>query len=135
DLDRFKTINDSLGHLMGDHVLVTVAQRIKASIRPVDVVARFAGDEFAMVLEQVDDEVEFADIVARVQAIIAEPISMGDTEIITTMSAGIALGSPAYKNPEDVLRDADNALYKSKSIGVGRYCIFDSSMHEHAVKM
>jgi len=134
DLDRFKTINDSLGHLVGDHVLVTVSQRLKNCVRPMDTVTRFAGDEFAIVLEQISDETEIIDIMARIQLVIAEPIVLDSHEISTSASAGVALGSSHYHSPSEILRDADNALYKSKADGAGRFRIFDSSMHEHAVR-
>jgi diguanylate cyclase (GGDEF)-like protein len=134
DLDRFKTINDSLGHLTGDHVLITTAQRLKRSIRPMDVVARFAGDEFALVLENVESEDEVFEIVSRAQTVMAEPINVENHEIISTSSAGIAMGSSEYENASDLLRDADNALYKAKADGAGRCRMFDSSMHELAVK-
>lgn len=133
DLDRFKTINDSLGHLAGDQVLVEVAQRLRLAVRPMDTIARFAGDEFAMILEWAESESVVLDVVLRVQAMMAEPIVIGHHEIITTVSAGIVMGSLDYKHSADILRDADNALYKSKALGTGRYCLFDSSMHENAL--
>jgi len=134
DLDRFKTINDSLGHLVGDHVLVTVSQRLKSCVRPMDTVTRFAGDEFAVVLDQIKDETEIIDIMARIQSVISEPIVVDSHEISTSASAGVAIGSSHYDSPSEILRDADNALYKSKADGAGRFRIFDSSMHEHAVR-
>lgn len=133
DVDRFKMINDSLGHLAGDHVLVTVAQRLLKVVRPMDVVARFAGDEFAVILDNLHDEEEIGEVMRRIQAVISEPMDIERNEIITSASIGLVISNSEYERAIDLLRDADIALYKSKLEKPGQYQVFDRSMHEEAL--
>jgi diguanylate cyclase (GGDEF)-like protein/PAS domain S-box-containing protein len=133
DLDRFKYINDSLGHAYGDMFLEQVAQLLKLCLRPGDHIARFGGDEFAILLDSVPDEVEAANIAGRIQQALAKPILLDQHETFTSASIGIALSSRGYTNPEDILRDADIAMYSAKHAGKARHAVFDSRMHEEMV--
>jgi diguanylate cyclase (GGDEF)-like protein len=129
DLDNFKVVNDSLGHLEGDQLLITTAGRLKACLRSSDTVARLGGDEFIILLEDIDDISDAINLTNRVQEEVAMPLYINDHEVITTASIGIVMGSKDYVNPTDVLRDADTAMYRAKSLGPGRYAIFDTAMH------
>lgn len=133
DLDRFKVINDSLGHLAGDRLLVTVARRLEACVRPGDTVARLGGDEFTVLLEgllHMNDALVVAD---RIAQDFSRPVLVDGFEVHTTASIGIALDHPGYVKPEDMLRDADTAMYRAKAEGRARYQVFDSEMHDNAV--
>lgn len=131
DLDRFKGINDSLGHAAGDALLVEVAARLQACFRPEDTVARLGGDEFAVLIEDVAGSSSLSGIAGRVQQEIRLPIEIYGQEIAVTASIGIALGTPDHTASEQVLRDADYAMYQAKSRGRARHDIFDSAMHIH----
>jgi diguanylate cyclase (GGDEF)-like protein/PAS domain S-box-containing protein len=129
DFDRFKLINDSLGHSAGDEFLVQVSRRIQNSLRPQDIVARLGGDEFgvlALRLAHEDDAVALAD---RLLEVTRQPFVVAGTELTTSASIGITFSALGYNNPEDVLRDADTAMYKAKSAGKARYALFDASLH------
>jgi diguanylate cyclase (GGDEF)-like protein/PAS domain S-box-containing protein len=129
DFDRFKLINDSLGHGAGDEFLVQVARRIREQVRPHDVVARLGGDEFAILMhrvEGVDDAIALAD---RLMLALRRPFVVAGTEINTSASVGITTSDFDYRTPEDVLRDADIAMYKAKAGGKARYALFDASLH------
>lgn len=128
DLDRFKVVNDTLGHAVGDQVLVEVSNRLGASLRPGDTVARLGGDEFGILLEDVA-AAETAEAVAlRIEAELAKPLHFEGREIFITASIGIALSSAHLGIPEEILRDADLAMYHAKAKGKARHEIFDSSM-------
>jgi len=132
DLDRFKVLNDSLGHLLGDQLLVALARRVEAMLRPTDTFARFGGDEFTILLE--DSAEEGALLVAeRVQELLEKPFRLGEHEVFTTASIGIATSEGRYERPQDVLRDADLAMYRAKEGGGSRAVLFDRSMHKKAV--
>ena len=135
DLDRFKLINDSLGHMIGDQLLVGIAKRLEASLRPIDTIARLGGDEFTILLEDVNDQSEVIFVAERLQKELSAPFSLSGREVFTTMSIGIAFGSKSYAHAEDILRDADTAMYRAKSLGNARYEIFDVAMHAQAVKL
>jgi diguanylate cyclase (GGDEF)-like protein/PAS domain S-box-containing protein len=124
DLDNFKSLNDSLGHLVGDQLLVQVAERVRSQLREADTAARFGGDEFAVLLLNVD----FAAVRAIVRRLLDElraPCRLGDHEIVVTASVGVVTSTAGYEQPEDVLRDADIAMYRAKSAGRGTYVPFD----------
>ncbi len=133
DLDRFKTINDSLGHEAGDRLLVTVAERLRNRLRNEDVLARFGGDEFAVLLEEVADASETIRVAQRIAESLGEPFTVNDHQVNLSTSVGIALGS-AHTNddPEGMLRNADAAMYKAKEQGPGRYAVFDPAMQTRA---
>lgn len=129
DLDRFKVINDSLGHVVGDKLLIAIAGRLRACLRPGDVVARLGGDEFTILLNRTGGELDVAGVVERLQAKISEPFTIDNYEVFTTASVGIILSDDVKRAPEDYLRDADSAMYRAKETGKARYEIFDSEMH------
>jgi diguanylate cyclase (GGDEF)-like protein/PAS domain S-box-containing protein len=134
DLDRFKVVNDSLGHALGDMLLISVGERLRGLLRATDTVARLGGDEFTILLEikHLADAVRMAE---RIQHELRVPFRVGDNEIFTTASIGIALSATGYERPHDVLRDADIAMYRAKSRGRGIHEVFDKTMHERAVKL
>jgi diguanylate cyclase (GGDEF)-like protein/PAS domain S-box-containing protein len=134
DIDDFKMVNDGLGHPAGDALLVAVAERLKASSRPGDTVARFGGDEFAILLES-GQMPEAAHVVAcRVADALKVPIRIGTEDVTVRASIGIALGQPPVDLPEGLLRDADLAMYMAKHNGKGRFEMFRPAMHEEAVR-
>ena len=132
DLDRFKLVNDSLGHLVGDRLLMAVAKRLEAALRPGDTVARIGGDEFTLLLDDIGD-VHGASIVAeRVQESLSAPFVVDGRELYASASIGIALVTPD-RAPEDVVRDADVAMYRAKAQGGARHAVFDQAMHERVM--
>lgn len=134
DLDRFKVVNDSLGHVIGDLLLVEIARRIQACLRPMDVVARLGGDEYAILLDDIKNVTDATRTVERIRTKLQLPLTLNGREIYTSASIGIALSSPGYDRPEHLLRDADTAMYRAKKEGKDLYKVFDVSMHEHAMK-
>ena len=133
DLDRFKVINDSLGHLAGDQLLIAVARRLELHLRPDDMVARLGGDEFAILLDGISDINEATSITSRIQDELARPVKIGEHEVFTTASIGIALSSIGYDWPQDILRDADTTLYQAKARGRARHEVFHIGLRTHAV--
>ncbi|MCE9594876.1 MAG: EAL domain-containing protein [Planctomycetes bacterium] len=135
DIDRFKTVNDSLGHMAGDRLLVMVARRLELSLRPGDSVARLGGDEFTVLLEDIRDLDDATRVADRIQRELVAPFDINAHEIFSSASIGIAQSSTGYENPEDILRDADTAMYRAKAAGRARHALFDTSMHERAVAL
>ncbi|MDT7809938.1 MAG: hypothetical protein QOJ70_3751 [Acidobacteriota bacterium] len=135
DLDRFKVINDSLGHTIGDQLLVGIADRLKKNLRPGDTVARLGGDEFTVLIEDITDETESIQVAERVQQELSVPFALSGREVFTTVSMGIAPSATGYERAEDILRDADTAMYRAKSLGKARYEIFDKAMHARAINL
>src|SRR2546425_590994 len=135
DIDRFKVINDSLGHMRGDELLVEVARRLQSCLRPADTVARLSGDEFTILLEDVASAADARNVADRLREELRVPFWLGAHEVFSGASIGIAHGSAAYAHPEDILRDADTALYRAKAQGRGRCVEFDGSMHDRAVEL
>ncbi len=129
DLDRFKVINDSLGHMAGDQLLITMAQRLKGLLRAVDTIARFGGDEFVILLNDIKKVSDATEVADRIQKELALPVNLNGQEVFTTVSIGIALNTSGYDCPEDLLRNADIAMYQAKTRGKARYEIFERSMH------
>ena len=129
DLDRFKLVNDSLGHHVGDRLLIAVARRLESALRPGDTVARLGGDEFTILLEDVCDAREATVIAERVQQTLQDPFHLDGRELVVAASIGIALADPDAA-PADVMRDADVAMYRAKADGKGRHAVFDARMHE-----
>ncbi|MDT0165896.1 EAL domain-containing protein [Actinotalea sp. AC32] len=131
DLDGFKLVNDTLGHLVGDELLTVVADRLRDELRAVDTAARFGGDEFAVLLtDPVPDEVLV--IAQRIQRRLAEPVVLHGQEVSVTASVGIATSASGYADAEDVLRDADTAMYDAKAAQRGSASVFDREMHVRA---
>ena len=129
DMDRFKTINDSLGHTVGDQLLIAVGLKLSDCLRPGDTVARLGGDEFAVLLDDISELKDAVDIAERIHEQLREPMLIRDNEVFTSVSIGIALSSEAYERPEQILRDADIAMYQAKSRGSSCYEVFDARMH------
>ncbi len=129
DLDRFKAINDHLGHAAGDELLCEVARRLQECLRPGDTTARLGGDEFTVLLEDVPGSYEAARVAERILAALAQPFLLAGHEQETSGSIGIAFSSSGHDRVDDLMRDADIAMYRAKSRGRGRYEIFDSEMH------
>jgi diguanylate cyclase (GGDEF)-like protein/PAS domain S-box-containing protein len=133
DLDRFKLVNDSLGHQVGDRLLIAVARRLESAVRPPDTVARLGGDEFTVLLDGVSDVHEAAAVAERVQHTLRIPFDIDDRELHVDASIGIALAE-ADASPDTVLRDADVAMYRAKAEGKGRHAVFDNRMHEQVMR-
>jgi len=135
DLDDFKTINDSLGHVVGDEVLVEAAQRLAATVRPTDTAARFGGDEFAVLIDGIEQVDEAEEVAERILASLQVPISVPGNEVIVRTSIGIALAEPGSgATPADLLRNADVAMYIAKRDGKGNYRVFEEAMHAEAIE-
>ncbi len=134
DLDRFKLVNDSIGHAAGDELLMEVAKRIVSAMRAEDVVARLGGDEFAILVSCPDGGDSVRDLAPRLLALIGRPLWVAGRELFPSASMGIALWNPRYSIGEELLRDADAAMYRAKNEGRDRYAIFDEAMREQAVR-
>jgi diguanylate cyclase (GGDEF)-like protein/PAS domain S-box-containing protein len=134
DLDNFKYVNDTHGHIVGDHLLVAVARRLESCVRQEDTVARIGGDEFAVLLDTVQDTASVMLVVDRIREALRQPFAAEGRETGATASIGIALSASGYERAEDLLRDADEAMYRAKARGRDDYIIFDSDMHERAVR-
>lgn len=133
DLDRFKLINDSLGHLVGDELLIAIARRLERCLRPGDTLARLGGDEFAVLLEDLNEPQAALTVAERILRLIEEPFHLSGHDVFSSASIGIALSTSArYHSPADVLRDADTAMYHAKMEGRSRYAIFHPAMHDRA---
>ena len=129
DFDRFKLINDSLGHAVGDEFLIQVARRLQNSVRPGDIVARLGGDEFVVLVAKVGDEAMVTALADRLQITLAKPFAIAGTEVNTSASIGITFSRFGYTTPDEVLRDADTAMYRAKANGKARYALFDVALH------
>jgi diguanylate cyclase (GGDEF)-like protein/PAS domain S-box-containing protein len=130
DLDRFKVVNDSLGHIAGNALLREVARRLSESVRPGDLVARLGGDEFAVLLEQVHEPGDAMALAQRLLTAMSAPMTINGTEVMPGASIGITLSDLGYRTSDEVLRDADLAMYAAKADGRRRVMLFDQSMHE-----
>ena len=135
DLDRFKTVNDSLGHSSGDALLVTIARQLERLVRAGDTVARLGGDEFVLLVHDVRDAAAAVHVAERVQAGLAGPFNVRGQEVFVGASIGIALGGEDATDPESMLRDADLAMYRAKQAGRGRFEVFDQELHRSALQL
>jgi len=129
DFDRFKVVNDSLGHKAGDELLVNVARRLKGMLRESDVLARLGGDEFAILVENIKGEREPVELAERIHKELQRPIQLGHMEVAISASIGITYSTNDYQTSDQIIRDADIAMYKAKSKGKAQYALFDSSQH------
>jgi diguanylate cyclase (GGDEF)-like protein/PAS domain S-box-containing protein len=134
DLDRFKVVNDSVGHLVGDKLLIEIARRLEKSIAPTDTVARLGGDEFTILLENISSKSEATLVAESIYQTLTFPFHIEGYELFTTASIGIALSSHGYDKPEDILRDADLTMYSAKEQGKARYEVFDYSLRDRALQ-
>ncbi len=135
DLDRFKVINDSVGHLLGDELLEEVGRRIADCLEPRDVVARLGGDEFAVLLTDIENDEDANASAQRLIDVLNAPIRLANKEVFTSASIGIAVAAPRYRKAEDLLRDADVAMYRAKAEGRHRYALFDETLHRDALHL
>jgi len=133
DIDRFKMINDSLGHMIGDQLLIAIARRLEACLRPGDTVARLGGDEFTILLEDIQDVKDTTVVAERIHQELSQPFTIGEQEVFISASIGIALSATGYNRPEELLRDADTAMYRAKAAGKATHQLFDQGMHSRAV--
>ncbi|MGE3821725.1 MAG: diguanylate cyclase, partial [Isosphaeraceae bacterium] len=133
DLDGFKVINDSLGHMAGDHLLMGIGRRLEACVRAGDTVARLGGDEFAILVNDINDVDDALTMVNRIQEELSLPFLLGGHEIFTSTSIGIAVSDRRYDRPVEMLRDADTAMYRAKAIGKSHHVVFDQAMHTSVV--
>ena len=134
DLDNFKVVNDSLGHELGDRLLVGVAERLRACLRAEDTAARLGGDEFTVLLENLVDDGQPIEVTQRIAAQLSQPIRLNGRELVPTCSIGIAVSAPGRDRPDTLLRNADLAMYRAKANGKARYAVFDPSMNTDALE-
>ncbi len=133
DVDHFKNVNDSLGHVAGDQLLVAIGERLMRCVRAVDTVARFGGDEFTILIEKIHGATDAKRAAERIQREIAAPFHVNENDIYASVSVGITIGGPDYEGPEHIVRDADTAMYRAKAQGRARSEIFDSNMRNDVV--
>ena len=134
DIDRFRNVNESLGYAAGDELLQSFSQRLKSCLRDFDTLCRMGSDEFAILLEDIDVSASALAIADRVHELLYEPFHMGDHEIFVRVSIGVVLNAETYEWPENIIRDADAAMYQAKKQGKARYEIFDRRIHEQALQ-
>ncbi|MEH2045392.1 GGDEF domain-containing response regulator [Nostoc sp.] len=135
DLDRFKVVNDSLGHMIGDQLLTALARRLENCLRSGDTVARLGGDEFTILLDDLQNANDVISVVERIHQALTSAFQLSGYEVFTTVSIGIALNKGSYNLPEELLRDADIAMYRAKALGKARHEIFDSTMYTQVTKL
>ncbi|MCP3687040.1 MAG: EAL domain-containing protein [Gammaproteobacteria bacterium] len=135
DLDRFKVVNDSLGHMLGDRLLIEIATRVSNSVRKGDTLARFGGDEFVILCEDIEDITVATNLADRIQMELAKPVDLDGQMVVAGCSIGITESSIEYSNPEDMLRDADIAMYRAKAQPDAHYEIFNETMHQKALNV
>jgi diguanylate cyclase (GGDEF)-like protein len=135
DCDRFKVVNDSLGHLVGDQLLIAISYRLQELLDANDMLARLGGDEFALLLTSIKNIHSATKIAANILDVLSHPFKLTRNEVFINASIGIALGDGSYEKPEHLLRDADTAMYRAKELGRGRYHVFDPKMHAEALQL
>ena len=135
DVDRFKVINDSLGHMVGDEFLIAIARRLENCLRDGDTIARLGGDEFTILLDGIKDYGDAQRVAERVQEVLAQPFDLAERQLFVTASVGIKYSGSEDELPEDLLRDADTAMYCAKALGKAQYQVFDAKMHTRAVTL
>ena len=135
DCDRFKNINDSLGHLVGDKLLIAIGDRLQTALSPFDTLARLGGDEFGILLENVSDIEMVTSIAERILNSLSQHFNVSIYQVFVNVSIGINWGNNNYEKPEYLLRDADTAMYRAKALGRGRFHVFDPQMHQEAIQI
>lgn len=135
DCDRFKIINDSLGHFIGDELLIAIAHRFQDCLRDVDTIARLGGDEFAILIPDIQHISGATQIAQQLLKALSQPFQLSRWQVFIGASIGIVLGQSSYTQPEHLLRDADTAMYRAKALGKSQYQIFDAAMHDAALKL
>ena len=135
DLDRFKVINDSLGHMIGDKLLIEIARRLEACLHSTDTIARLGGDEFTILLENIQGSEDATKVARRVHEELSAPFNLNGHEVFTSVSIGIALSTTKFERPEDLLRGADIAMYRAKALGKACHEVFDTAMHTRVVAL
>ena len=135
DIDRFKALNERLGHAAGDEILVEMAERLQTCLREGDALARPAADEFAILLDDVNEAAETQAVAKRIHEVTARPIDVAQQEVIATVSAGVALSTAAHLTAEDLLLEADAALHRAKGQGGARTVVFDVAMRERGAQV
>uniref|UniRef100_A0ACD5GSP8 EAL domain-containing protein n=1 Tax=Desertifilum tharense IPPAS B-1220 TaxID=1781255 RepID=A0ACD5GSP8_9CYAN len=135
DCDRFKVVNDSLGHLVGDEILMTLARRLEQVLTPEHLIARLGGDEFAILLNDITGLIDATQVASHILQELTRPFELPQREIFLNASIGITLANPSYDKPEHILRDADTAMYRAKLLGKGQYHVFDPTLHDAALKV
>jgi diguanylate cyclase (GGDEF)-like protein len=133
DCDRFQSVNDSLGHLVGDQLLVLIARRIELCLRPGTTLCRLGGDEFTILLQDIHNPTDATKIAKDIHRELAAPFQIGSYQVFTNVSIGIVMGNEIYKQPEHILRDADTAMYRAKANGKACYQLFEPTMHRRAL--
>ncbi len=133
DLDRFKVINDSLGHAVGDQLLIEISKVLKTCMRASDTVARFGGDEFVVLLNDIHDVQDAVKVVHHIQEVLSNPFRIGNNRVFTSASIGIVLSNGNYQSKEEIMRDADIAMYQAKMLGKANYMIFNTEMRKQAI--
>jgi diguanylate cyclase (GGDEF)-like protein len=134
DLDRFKIVNDSLGHTVGDELLNAIAQRLRHCLRPTDIIARLGGDEFTVLIENVQETTDATQVAERILATLCTPFRLRGHTLFPSASIGIVIGSAAYQSAADLLRDADLAMYHAKETGRACYALFNQELHVQSLK-
>ncbi len=134
DMDRFKAVNDSLGHLVGDQLLIEFGARLRRAVRPQDLVARLGGDEFVVLLDNIQSPAQAVAVSNRIHGALKQPFLLAGKELHCTTSIGLAVAAGGYRSADDMLRDADMAMYQAKSRGRGESAIFEQSMHQRNVE-
>ena len=135
DIDRFKLVNDSLGHSVGDRLIISFANRIQESLRDLDILARFGGDEFVILLEDIENSEYASGVADRLQQELKRPFMIENKEVFAPASFGVVLNTQDYDEPEDIVRDADAAMYHAKENGKAQYKIFDKTLHKKALHL
>ena len=135
DIDRFKLVNDSLGHSVGDRLLAAFANRIQESLRDIDTLGRFGGDEFVILLEDIENSEYASGVADRLQQELKRPFMIEGKEVFAPASFGVVLNTRNYDEPENIIRDADAAMYHAKENGKAQYKIFDNTLHKKALHL